>query len=85
MTELSSCGRRLLSTERSPSMNTTNSSLSKFPTSLTLSSFTSKLMSEVSKLNENTEDLRGELAESIKQRKRERADLVTYTYSNLYR
>jgi len=27
-------------------------------------------------LNENTEDVRGELAESIKQRKRERADLV---------
>ena len=27
-------------------------------------------------MNENTEDVRGELAESIKQRKRERADLV---------
>jgi hypothetical protein len=35
-------------------------------------------MSETSKLNENIEDVRGELAESIKQRKRERADLVTY-------
>jgi hypothetical protein len=39
-------------------------------------SFTSKLMGEVATLNENIEDIRGELAESIKQRKRERADLV---------
>jgi hypothetical protein len=34
-------------------------------------------MNEVANINENTEDIRGELAESIKQRKRERADLVT--------
>ena len=65
-------------------MNTTNSfsskltNLKEFYVYLTFYSFTSKLMGETSKLNENIEDVRGELAESIKQRKRERADLVTY-------
>jgi hypothetical protein len=65
-------------------MNTTNSfsskltNLKEFYVNLTFYSFTSKLMGETSKLNENIEDVRGELAESIKQRKRERADLVTY-------
>jgi hypothetical protein len=41
-------------------------------------------MEQATKLNENIEDLRGELEEQIKQRKRERADLVLPLSINLY-
>ena len=42
-----------------------------------IKNFNMKLTHEVTSLNEQLEDVRGEIAESIKQRKRERADLMT--------
>lgn len=40
-------------------------------------SFNTKIKNEVVQLQEQLEDVRGDVAESIKQRKRERADLMT--------
>jgi hypothetical protein len=45
-----------------------------------ITSFNHKLKNEVVTLQEQLEDARGDIAESIKQRKRERADLVLSFY-----
>lgn len=42
-----------------------------------IKNFNTKLTHDVTNLNEQLEEVRGEIAESIKQRKRERADLMT--------